>query len=75
MPKIKTNRSAAKRFSFTKSGKAKHKKAFLRHLNSSKGRSRKRHLRRRDAEQNRHGTRAPHGSIQIEFRTNRVPYK
>jgi large subunit ribosomal protein L35 len=46
MPKIKTNRSAAKRFSFTKNGKAKHKKAFLRHLNSSKSRSRKRHLRR-----------------------------
>ena len=46
MPKIKTNRSAAKRFSFTKSGKVKHKKAFLRHLNSSKSRGRKRHLRR-----------------------------
>jgi large subunit ribosomal protein L35 len=46
MPKIKTNRSAAKRFSFTKSGRVKHKKAFLRHLNSSKNRSRKRHLRR-----------------------------
>lgn len=46
MPKIKTNRSAAKRFSFSKSGKVKHKKAFLRHLNSSKSRSRKRHLRR-----------------------------
>jgi len=46
MPKIKTNRSAAKRFSFTKSGKAKHKKAFLRHLNTSKSRSRKRHLRK-----------------------------
>jgi large subunit ribosomal protein L35 len=46
MPKIKTNRSAAKRFSFSKTGKAKHKKAYLRHLNSSKSRSRKRHLRR-----------------------------
>ena len=46
MPKIKTNRSAAKRFLFTKSGKVKHKKAFLRHLNSSKSRGRKRHLRR-----------------------------
>ena len=46
MPKIKTNRSAAKRFSFTKTGKVKHKKAFLRHLNSSKSRGRKRHLRR-----------------------------
>jgi len=46
MPKIKTNRSAAKRFSFSKNGKVNHKKAFLRHLNSSKSRSRKRHLRR-----------------------------
>jgi len=46
MPKIKTNRSAAKRFTFTKSGKVKHKKAYLRHLLSSKGRARKRHLRR-----------------------------
>jgi large subunit ribosomal protein L35 len=46
MPKIKTNRSAAKRFLFTKSGKVKHKKAYLRHLNTSKSRSRKRHLRR-----------------------------
>jgi large subunit ribosomal protein L35 len=46
MPKLKTNRSVAKRFSFTKTGKVKHKKAFLRHLNSSKSRSRKRHLRR-----------------------------
>ena len=46
MPKMKTNRSAAKRFSFTKSGRVKHKKAFLRHLNRSKNRNRKRHLRR-----------------------------
>lgn len=45
MPKIKTNRSAAKRFSFSKTGKVKRKKAFLRHLNSSKSRKRKRHLR------------------------------
>ncbi|MGA2409457.1 MAG: 50S ribosomal protein L35 [Candidatus Binataceae bacterium] len=45
MPKIKTSRSAAKRFAFTKTGKVKHKKAFLRHLLSSKSRSRKRHLR------------------------------
>lgn len=44
MPKIKTSRSAAKRFTFTKTGKAKHKKAFLRHLLSSKNRGRKRHL-------------------------------
>ena len=46
MGKMKTNRSAAKRFSVSKTGKVKHKKAFLRHLLSSKSRGRKRHLRR-----------------------------
>ena len=46
MPKLKTNRSAAKRFKFSKGGKAKHKRAYLRHLLSSKSRGRKRHLRR-----------------------------
>jgi large subunit ribosomal protein L35 len=45
MPKIKTNRSAAKRFSFSKTGKVKHKRAYLRHLLSSKNRGRKRRLR------------------------------
>jgi len=45
MPKIKTCRSAAKRFKFSKTGKAKHKRAYLRHLLSSKSASRKRHLR------------------------------
>ncbi len=45
MPKIKTNRAAAKRFSFSKKGKVKHKKAYLRHLLSSKSRGRKRRLR------------------------------
>jgi large subunit ribosomal protein L35 len=45
MPKLKTNRSAAKRFKVTKGGKVKHKRAYLRHLLSSKSRSRKRHLR------------------------------
>jgi large subunit ribosomal protein L35 len=44
MPKLKTNRSAAKRFKVTKTGKVKHKRAYLRHLLSSKSRSRKRHL-------------------------------
>jgi large subunit ribosomal protein L35 len=44
MPKIKTSRSAAKRFKFTKTGKAKHKRAFLRHLLTSKSRGRKRRL-------------------------------
>jgi len=45
MPKIKSSRSAAKRFKFSKTGKAKHKRAYLRHLLSSKSRGRKRHLR------------------------------
>lgn len=45
MPKMKTNRSAAKRFEFSKSGKVKHKRAYLRHLLSSKSRGRKRRLR------------------------------
>jgi len=44
MPKIKTSRSAAKRFKFSKTGKAKHKRAFLRHLLTSKSRGRKRRL-------------------------------
>jgi large subunit ribosomal protein L35 len=42
--KIKTNRSAAKRFRATGGGKLKRGKAFLRHLLSSKNRKRKRHL-------------------------------
>jgi large subunit ribosomal protein L35 len=45
MPKIKTSRSAAKRFQFSKTGKVKHKRAYLRHLLSSKSRGRKRQLR------------------------------
>jgi large subunit ribosomal protein L35 len=46
MGKLKTNRSAAKRFTVSKTGKVKHKRAFLRHLLSSKKRGRKRRLRR-----------------------------
>ncbi len=46
MPKIKTNRAAAKRFKVTKTGKVKHKKAFLRHLLTSKSPNRKRGLRK-----------------------------
>ncbi len=45
MPKIKTSRSAAKRFRFSKNGVVKHKRAYLRHLLSSKSRGRKRRLR------------------------------
>ena len=45
MPKIKTNRSAAKRFSVTKGGKVTYKHAYSRHHAWAKNRSRKRHLR------------------------------
>jgi large subunit ribosomal protein L35 len=44
--KIKTNRSAAKRFSATGSGKIKRNKAYTRHLLSSKSRKRKRNLKK-----------------------------
>lgn len=46
MPKMKTNRSAAKRLRRTASGKLKHKRAFLRHNLSGKTTKRKRQLRR-----------------------------
>jgi large subunit ribosomal protein L35 len=45
MPKIKTHRGAAKRFSLTKSGKIKRAKAFKRHLLNSKSTKRTRNLR------------------------------
>jgi large subunit ribosomal protein L35 len=46
VPKIKTNRSAAKRFRVTGSGKIKRNKAYKQHILSTKGKKRKRHLRR-----------------------------
>lgn len=46
MPKVKTNRSAAKRFRVTGGGKVMRKKAFHSHLLSSKTRKRKRALKR-----------------------------
>lgn len=46
MPKQKTNRAAAKRFTFTAKGKVKRRKGFLRHILSSKTTKQKRHLRR-----------------------------
>jgi large subunit ribosomal protein L35 len=45
MPKIKTHRGAAKRFSVTKNGKIKRAKAFKRHILNGKSRKRKRDLR------------------------------
>ncbi len=46
MPKLKTNRSAAKRFSATKRGGFKVKRSHLRHILTSKNKKRKRHLRK-----------------------------
>ncbi len=44
MPKIKTNKSASKRFSKTGTGKISRNKAFKRHLLSHKNRKTKRNL-------------------------------
>ncbi len=46
MPKLKTSKSAAKRFSFTGSGKIKHKNAFARHKLEAKNIARRRRLRK-----------------------------
>ena len=45
MPKLKTNRGAAKRFKSTSSGKFKCKRSHLRHILTKKSTKRKRHLR------------------------------
>jgi len=46
MPKMKTNRAAAKRFKKTANGKIKRKKALARHIMTKKNAKRKRHLRK-----------------------------
>lgn len=46
MPKIKTNRAAAKRFRVTGTGKIKRNKGYKRHILSSKSKKQKRHLRK-----------------------------
>lgn len=45
MPKIKTNRSAAKRFKVTGTGKLKRNKAYRRHILTKKSAKTKRNLR------------------------------
>ncbi len=45
MPKIKTRRGAAKRFKITGSGKVRRRRAYLRHILSTKTRKQKRNLR------------------------------
>lgn len=46
MPKIKTNRGAAKRFKKTGTGKIKRNKAYKSHILTKKSRKRKRKLRK-----------------------------
>lgn len=46
MPKLKTHRGAAKRFSLTGSGRVKRSKAFASHILTSKTTKRKRNLRK-----------------------------
>ncbi len=46
MPKIKTNRGAAKRFSVTKSGRIKRSKAYKSHILTKKSTKRLRGLRK-----------------------------
>ncbi len=46
MPKIKTNRAAAKRFRFTKTGKVKASHAYKNHILTKKSMDRKRKLRK-----------------------------
>lgn len=45
MPKMKTNRGAAKRFTRTATGKFKRAKSHLNHILTKKSTKRKRHLR------------------------------
>ncbi|MBP5564940.1 MAG: 50S ribosomal protein L35 [Lachnospiraceae bacterium] len=45
MPKMKTSRSAAKRFKLTGTGKLKRAKAYKRHILTKKSTKRKRNLR------------------------------
>jgi large subunit ribosomal protein L35 len=44
MPKLKTNRAAAKRFKITAKGKVKRRRGYLRHILTSKTRKQKRRL-------------------------------
>ena len=48
MPKVKTNRGAAKRFKATGSGKIKRNKAYSSHILTKKSTKRKRSLRKSD---------------------------
>lgn len=58
MPKMKTRKSAAKRFKVTATGKVKYKKQGMRHILTKKNTKRKRNLR--------------HGAVLSEPETQRV---
>lgn len=45
MPKLKTNRAAAKRFKPTATGRFKHRQSYKNHILTKKSAKRKRHLR------------------------------
>jgi large subunit ribosomal protein L35 len=47
MPKMKSNRSAVKRFRLTATGQIRRNQAYIRHILTKKTRKRKRHLRQR----------------------------
>ncbi len=53
MPKQKTHRGAAKRFSLTKTGKVKHKRMNAGHILTKKTTKRIRHMRKGDMLQNK----------------------
>ena len=65
MPKMKTRRSAAKRYKITANGKVKYKKQGLRHILTKKSAKRKRNLRKAGilspAEQKRAHVLLPYG--------------
>ena len=65
MPKMKTRKSAAKRYKVTSTGKVKYKKQGLRHILTKKSSKRKRKLRKlgtlSKAEQKRVKTLLPYG--------------
>jgi large subunit ribosomal protein L35 len=56
MPKMKTSKTAAKRFKRTASGKLVHRSVGLNHLLSKKGQGRKRRLRQGGALRGREST-------------------
>ncbi len=58
MPKMKTRKSAAKRYKLTGNGKVRYKKQGLRHILTKKKRKRKRNLR--------------HAAILSDVETNRI---